>query len=516
MSSGGRSGGFNVAGSHVDLATFGAIHFAALIGGPGARVVFIKRTVKSNAYSLFPARHQVTSGSGSNVFGAQKISWKLSRIGDYITSTWIRFDLSSVTRSASESVSGSTEFLRWTHNLAHNLIDNIDLNFTQVTGASLDSFFFDFFSAFSVPGGKRNAYDNMIGNIPDLVNPAVTVPPAVAGNQQVLPGAILNLPLPLPYTRDVGVSLPSGALIYNEVEVVVDFRDWTQLLVVSNASGAASVPTAIAANSSRQATINDVVSAPTISAEMWSTYALVTTDERKRMGKVPRDMVWEIVQTMSDYPVLAGSSSVEVPLRYANAVKSLFFSVTNFTVRSERSNNTSREPHSRSVSGLSAIEFPSPSAFDPIQAVTLYYEGVNRLGDDLYIDFFSLVQPYLFARSVPTLTGYHMWSYSLDMVSTDHLGSVDYGKLTNVSIRLCLSNDAQSAIAGGAVTPFFDENGLASPLPSPYGSLITSGSINMNSAGGFNLVPQKYWVQNCSLAHTIVRSIGGAMGFPVF
>jgi hypothetical protein len=228
----GRSGS-NVAGAHVDLATHGAVHFAALIGGPQARVVFIKKQVKSNAFSLFPNRHQITSGVGSNVFGAQKVTWKLSRIGDYITSTWLRFNLSSVTRSASESVAGSTEYLRWTHNLAHNMIDNMDLNFTQVTGASLDNFFLDFFAAFSVPGGKRNAYDNMIGNIPDLVNPAVTVPPLVAGQQQVLPGAVLNLPIPLPYSRDVGVALPSGALIYNEVEVVVDFRDWTQLLDVN-------------------------------------------------------------------------------------------------------------------------------------------------------------------------------------------------------------------------------------------------------------------------------------------
>lgn len=521
-----NSGGVNVAAAHVGNATKGAIAFAALNGGPNARVLFIKKTVKSNVFTLFANRHQMTGGSSTNVFGTTKNSWKISRVGDYVVNTWMRFVLSSVTRSAALNVTGSTEYLRWTHNLAHNLIRNYDLSFTQVTANTFDNFFLDFFAAFSVPGGKRNAYDNMIGNVPELVNPAVIIG-AAQTSAQVLPSAVLYLPIPEPYTRDVGVALPSGALIYNEVEMIVDFRDWTDLLVVSNGSGLPSTPTAIPGNCSRAALITDVVSAPTVSAELWSTYALVTTDERKRMGKVPRDIVWEIVQTMQDTSVLAGSTNVEVPLRYSNEVKGLFFAIQNTTVKSDMSNYTSREPLSRSNAAtggsLTLLEFPSPGAFDAIGSVTLLYEGVTVVGDNMPIDFFSLIQPFYFGRAIPTVTGYHMYSYSLDLVSTDSLGSVDYGKLTNVCLRLVLSNDAQSALAGTIPSPlpFWDEYGAASPLPAPYGYLVTPAparvTINMNQGGnGVDSQAQKFQAKNCSLAHTIVRSIGGAMGFPVF
>jgi hypothetical protein len=283
----------------------------------------------------------------------------------------------------------------------------------------------------------------------------------------------------------------------------------------------------MASNSSRNVnavaggSTSDIATAPTLGMELWSTYALVTTDERKRMGKVPRDMLWEVVQTGTNNSLLSGSTSQDTALRYSNCVKAIFFAIKNVTVTCDRSNYTTRGCLSRVVgtapNQLSVLEFPSPNAFDPVGTVTLLYEGVQKVGDDMYVDYFSLVQPYYYARSVPVITGYHLYSYSLDMVSTDHLGSTDFGKLTNVTLRLNYSQDCIDALAGSSVTPFYNENGTADALPAPYGAIETAGQITMNTAStGFNRQLQRFSSKHFSLAHTLVRSIGGAMGFPVF
>jgi hypothetical protein len=469
--------------------------------------VFIKKHVKSNWFALVPHPHSLDAGTSSNVFN-QKCNWKIGRQGDYLTHTWLRLGLSAVTSSSTTYSGGATGlYLRWCHNLAHNLIESIQLTFTGIPGAKMDSFFLDFFSAFTVPAGKRNAYDNMIGNIPELVNPIYDYTNASA--VQRLPAATLNLPIPLPYTRETGIALPASTLIYNDVLVEVDFRDYTECLVVSNAREV--TVSSVIAHCSRNATSSDVAAAPTLSAALWGTYAVVTTDERKRMGKTQRDVIWEVAQDQNTQSISTSSTSHELPLRYSHAVKALLFGVENITVTSDHSNYTTREPFCRfaASSGLTTCEFPSPLAFDPIERVSLMYEGAQRL-DNMPVDYFALVQPYYFTRSAPTITGYHMYSFSLDLSDINHLGSVDFGKLTNVSLQLIHSDDLVDALAGStANTRFYNELGVASHLPPGYAALTLGTSGAKGKA-------QSFQVRSAALSHTAARFIGGAVGFPIF
>lgn len=502
----------STATAQVDIATLQSALAQGYLHGTSANtaVVQVKRHKKITPIALAPYAHALDSGKAEYGGSAR---WKLGRQGDYLQNSWLRLELSQVTSALDAGASNG--YLRYCHNLAHNLVDCLELQFTGISGVTFDEFFLDFWSAFTVPASKRNAYDNMIGNVPELVNPIYRNTAAAA---QVLPAAVLNLPLPMPYCREVGVSLPTGALIYNDVIVEVHFRDFTDVLVVSNPTNA--TVGGIPANSSRKATAADVVGTPTLSGDLWGTYIVVTSDERKRMGKLPRDVVWENVQTMPDTGVLSSAQDIEIPLRYSHCVKALLFALRNKTVDSDRSNYTTREPLSRfnqaGAAGLTTLEFPAPNAFDPIEQACLRYEGSVKW--EMPIDYFSLVQPYLYGRAVPTVTGYHVYSYSLDMGSGDSLGSSDHGKLTNVNLQLTLSEDCINALTGTASTPFVDENGQASELPPGYYDLRSDGGRpgTLINGAAFQAVPQKYEVHNVAIAHTVMRYIGGAAGFPIF
>ena len=161
--------------------------------------------------------------------------------------------------------------------------------------------------------------------------------------------------------------------------------------------------------------------------------------ERVKMGAAPRDIAIEQVQTAPLQNVnLDGATSMTRDLRLSHAVKVLFFALKNSTVTAEQSNYTDSSPLITQVApgaGQDASIELSPGA-DPILSTTLLYENTTRL-DRMGSDYFSLVQPYYQCHTftIPQVnTGYHMYSYSLDLLSLDPMGSTNYGKLTNISL----------------------------------------------------------------------------------
>jgi hypothetical protein len=263
------------------------------------------------------------------------------------------------------------------------------------------------------------------------------------------------------------------------------FRDWTELLLVDN------INVNVGVNPTRAATAADLTNgAPSLSnVYVWANYAIVSNDERKRMGCAPRDILIEQVQTA---PVQnwtpATNPNPSYDIRFSHAIKVLFFAVRNVTTRAQHSNyvNTSPLP----TAGPNINYIPSyPSASDPIQNTSLIYENTARLGY-MGSDYFSLVQPwYQPSAVIPTSTGYHMYSYSLDFLSCDPKGSTNYGKLTNVSISPAATADAISAAQGTLATP--------------------AGSV------WATWWPQNYSFVTVAVNNNIIRISGGALGFPV-
>ena len=85
-----------------------------------------------------------------------------------------------------------------------------------------------------------------------------------------------------------------------------------------------------------------VVTAPTISTapklsnvQVWANYALVSNNERKKMGCAPRDIVIEQAQQVGGVngavkmSVASTTTTTSVDLRLAHAVKALFFGAKN-------------------------------------------------------------------------------------------------------------------------------------------------------------------------------------------
>jgi hypothetical protein len=330
----------------------------------------------------------------------------------------------------------------------------------------------------------------MIGNFSDMCDPHG--PNRSAG--KTIPQFTLNLPLPFFFTRDSGVALPTAALPYNDMRINFSFRCWRDLLIVDDISA---VGTGLIKGGScstkgcysRAATEADIDGMPQLTnVQVWANYAIVSNDERKRMACAPRDILIEQVQTSPRQTFApATNASPSFDIRFSHAIKVLFFGVRNTTVRSQWSNYTAGCP----VPGEVCVNFSAPSMTDPLLQTSIIYENTNRLSQ-MGSDFFSLINPWYHAPVIPLETGYHMYSYSLDFICLDPMGSTNYGKLTNVSIVPEASADAVLAAKGSF------ENTVDNPQDCSGANFCNTWELIVTAVN-----------------NNIIRISGGALGFPV-
>jgi len=497
----------NITSGFIDLATYDELE-KYMYGCGDAVAYFVRTTCKSTWFTQVPV--VLSNASGQPKFG-QSWSCSISRAGDYLLQTWLRVGLKQV-QSAVGSPNGR---LRWTRNLMHNLVKECAITFNDLVAARFDSTHLDFWSAFTVPKGKQLAYNNMIGNTVALTNPCALgafLPPQLNN----LAGAVLqdsvqkdggptitylNLPLPFFFSRDSGVALPTAALPYNEMRINFTFRNWNELLIAER-----NVTLALA-NSiyQRAATVpTDVLVEPDFeSVQVWANYAIVSNDERKRMACAPRDILIEQAQMASQVTVDPGSrASQSIDLRLSHAIKVLFFAIQNITNANELSCYTTGPPQMGDLVAC-PTKFSGQYQVDPLLRCSLVYENTNRLGQ-MGNDYFSQVNPYFTAPVVPEVSGYHCYSYSLDFICLDPMGSTNYGKLTNVSIVPEFSGLCQAAAkavnVGAANLPPFDQAAAVGP--------------NNPQSSGLQVQNKYRFVLTC-VNNNIIRISGGALGFPV-
>ncbi len=421
----------NVTSGFIDLATFDEIE-KYMYGGQDATAYFVRETRKSTWFTQVPV--VLSRAAGQPAFN-QEWAVSISRAGDYLLQTWLRLTTPAVSLAADNQF-GVNGRLRWTRNFMHNIIRECCITFNDLVAARFDNYHLDFWSAFTVPAGKRNGYNNMIGNFDDLTGEHAIGQP--------IPSFTLNLPLPFFYSRDSGVALPTAALPYNEMRINFSFRNWSDLLIIDNINPA--VPGGVPLSFPALASDITLKSNPNLgNTQVWANYAIVSNDERKRMACAPRDMLVEQVQTAPRQTFAPATNPVpSFDIRFSHAIKVLFFSVRNTTCSAEWSNYTAASP----VPGPVIVDFSPSGAVDPILQTSLIYENTNRLAQ-MGSDYFSLVNPYYAAPVIPLETGYHSYSYSLDFISLDPLGSTNFGKLTNVSV---VPEASQGAIQAATIT----------------------------------------------------------------
>ena len=482
----------------IDLSTYDEIE-CWLYGGKSVNK-FRKVIRKSAWFTVIAAQLNRCGTTGD--FGIE-MQAMFSRAGDYIRDVWLRVELPEV-----KCKPGSQA--RWTRNIGHNLIEEAYLHFNDLMVNKLTSYHMDFLAAFMTPAGKVNGYENMIGNIPKLVNPyyeyhetgALLAPDAddgvPSGRSLVLPRTVLHIPLPFYFTHEPSDAIIQAACPFNDVRLIIKFRQWEDLLIIDKVNTQipdgqpATVTPAEISQQGQQHTALDLSSGPLSlkNPQVWAHYAVIPNGDREKIGEENEiDTVITQVQTIP--PTSLNPTTQDrrgIDLRFAHSIRAIFFAMRNTTIRSEWSNYSTHTTRGVGTNGTNHQITFTVGVASPIALAILTYENVDRV--NMSSDYFTMVAPWYSAVRIPEDTGYHMISYAnrLDSVQPD--GSTTFARLASVNRNIEASEVVKNQ-AAPAKTDVEVYDSQYHTIPARFDIIITASSIS------------------------ILRYSSGSVGFPV-
>jgi Large eukaryotic DNA virus major capsid protein len=349
---------------------------------------------------------------------------------------------------------GNFKRLRWTRNLAHNLIEKISLKHDEKEVWTFDSISIDYINAFR----KGDDYYRLIGNIPELINPTSISPEKGI----CLPSVAVHLPLDFQSQPIVFQGLNNASLVikYRKIEDVLTVDDFLSGI-------------------SRPVHETDLVSMPKILIALTEDHKLFDRNAVPRLGK----QVFNSTNIkMSEVGERFGGKDSFIDLNAQGMVHCMYFGVRNISNLAEHSNYSAIDPYLqlKCIDGLyvpGGVDFEWKerdvpknkirahldslyimpdlvwtimSYYDadekeirpnPIWFIKLFYEGSTRLCDR--DDFFSQLHPYNIGGKIPAAPGYHMYCFSPDINKIDCV--TNFNKLTIPAARYYLNRELNPA-----------------------------------------------------------------------
>ena len=133
---------------------------------------------------------------------------------------------------------------QWIPNLGYNMIRSVSILINGTAIVTHTGEWMKLYSYLNFNANKRALIDRMIGNTPDLTDPANaynlmnqyphSITTMLSQAQPSILGRELTIPLHFWFCEDIGASLPLVALQYSEVEFVVEFNNIYSLFTVND------------------------------------------------------------------------------------------------------------------------------------------------------------------------------------------------------------------------------------------------------------------------------------------
>ena len=385
---------------------------------------------------------------------------------------------------------------QWIRNIGYNLIDHIDLVMNGQVIQRLSGEWLKMYSYMTHTGEKRAIVDRMIGNVPELYDPANVYdrvgqyPHAVA--PRITPTAMpmttvpepsirsrqLMVPLHFWFCENPGTALPLTALQNTEVYINVTLRPLNDLYTVIDVNRTS--PT----YGKRVAPVNYPMSlflSPPLNTGLPSNTSLttfvpdfyiegnfiyLTEMEMNQLARADQTVLLKTVRYVNKEGQFGGNTDLEIPM---------FNLVTRIVFASQRSDrilvndwdnytnweNPNRAPWSAINSSIPMSLFssgqqqitsvyPQSSIIDGL----IMFDGKERIATKPFV-FFNLQQMYRYVtgQASAALPGIFQYSFALDHDQYQPSGAVNGSMFNKTTLRLTLQTPLpQTVTTGGGPT----------------------------------------------------------------
>jgi len=410
---------------------------------------------------------------------------------------------------------------QWIPNIGYNLIDHVNLTMNGQVIQSLRGEWLKMYSYMTHDANKRKTVDQMVGNVPQIYDPAhaydrngqyphaiaPTALPTTAPQTRVPEPSIrsrqLVIPLHFWFCENPGLALPLVSLQNSEVYIEVTLRQLSDLYTVVDTTSTSStygqrvrpvnyplslflsppLSTGLPSNS----TITTWFPDPYIEGN----FIYLTEMEMNQLARADQSFLVKTVKYVNKEGQFGGNTDLEIPM--FNLVTRIVFSsqrsdrillndwdnYTNWTTVNRApwsaiSTDVDTALYSSGQQQVTSV-YPRDSMTDGV----ILFDGKERI-QPKPLPFFSLLQMYRHTTGETTgLPGVYMYSFALENTSYQPSGAANGSMFNKIILRLTLQQPLPLSF-----TPTTSSTVcvLTSTLFSPNPTIIPAANVNLIDA----------------------------------
>jgi len=418
-----------MSGGLVQLVAYGA-QDVYLTGNP--QITFFKTVYRRHTNFAMESIEQTFNGVAD--FG-KRVTCTISRNGDLISRIYLQAVLPGLTQ-------GSAAWVPYTGLV---MIKTVEL---EIGGQRIDKHYGDWlyiWNELTLPSAKKLGYRTMVGE----------------QTQFDVAAQVVYVPLEFWFCRNPGLALPLIALQYHEVKVNLEFRPYTDMIVVGTG---ATNPTAVSL----------------LYASLWVDYIFLDTDERRRFAQLSHEYLIEQLQFTGDETVTSAINKIK--MNFNHPVKELVWVVQRQDYVLGTSSTSQYNQWLNFTTASIPVTAPIPQGsnlyissylFDnnllngagangqtgqpanPVYSAKIQLNGHDRFAER-FGDYFNLVQPFQHHESVPINPGINVYSFGLKPEEHQPSGTLNMSRIDTATLLLTLKNGTQTVggVASGSVSTY--------------------------------------------------------------
>lgn len=389
------------------------------------------------------------------------ITFTINRHGDLFKDVYFVFTLPDI-------YSNNTYNFQWIRRIGEYIIKQVDFN---IGGRKIDSHYGEWlhiWSELTTDASKIAGYYEMIGNIPELYDPALantnggTYPSATA----VIPsikGRNIYVPLRFWFNESYGAAFPLIATQYDsEPQIVLTLRPILDLYTITDPNNnnyrVAPNPNISAHNIGNFLSYNSTnqsVSSLDIVPNMEANYIFLDRDERKRFALSEHEYLIRQIQIVQDQfiPGTFNNDTRTLDLKVQHPTASLYWVLrrsdlelanqwSNFINWPDPTKPPNYYPATYNPFGAEA-DLTNPANYIPVveknlvQSGALLLNGINRF-DTKSHEFFNLINPYQHQPRISQDSGIYGYSFGLENDASKYQpsGSCNMSRFNKIQLQL--------------------------------------------------------------------------------
>ena len=346
---------------------------------------------------------------------------------------------------------------QWVKNLGYNMIRSVSV---LINGSAITTHSGEWMKLYSYlhhDSNKRKIIDKMIGNIPELNDPANAFerrnqyPHSLQGQPSIL-GRDLIIPLHFWFCEDIGHALPLIALQYSEVEIVVEFASIYELFTVKDvrnssttfgkrikgdpASPEFNLAKFLSKPNSGGSPINPSLVTWNLKPYIEANYIFLSDTEMIHLAKSDASYKFRDINMVQSLGIVGGGNDIELGIH--NLCTRIIWVAQRSDVQKENNydnytnfyENTPIPYFSQITPWYStgSVIATNQSAENIIVDANIILDGAERFGTKTY-DFFQYLQNYKHQNGLP-LQGISTYSFALDHTNqpSGHLNGSMFNK----------------------------------------------------------------------------------------